>query len=107
MKFDVMTLRDVMKLDLLQDKDKVATMVNDAKEETDVKNKLDEIKVSLDELKFQIAPHKRGTEDKGYKFKDVTGEMDIIKDNIENLQILVLINMLKLLKMKLKILNKK
>ena len=85
-KFDVMTLRDVMKLDLLQDKDKVATMVNDAKEETDVKNKLDEIKVSLDELKFQIAPHKRGTEDKGYKFKDVTGEMDIIKDNIENLQ---------------------
>jgi dynein heavy chain len=85
-KFDVMTLRDVMKLDLLQDKDKVATMVNDAKEETDVKNKLDEIKVSLDELKFQISPHKRGTEDKGYKFKDVTGEMDIIKDNIENLQ---------------------
>jgi hypothetical protein len=61
-------------------------MVNDAKEEWYVKNKLDEIKVSLDELKFQIAPHKRGTEDKGYKFKDVTGEMDIIKDNIENLQ---------------------
>ena len=85
-KFDVMTLRDVMKLDLLKDKEKVATMVNDAKEETDVKNKLDEIKASLDELKFQLTPHKRGTEDKGYKFKDVTGEMDIIKDNIENLQ---------------------
>ena len=85
-KFDVMTLRDVMKLDLLKDKEKVATMVNDAKEETDVKNKLDEIKTSLDELKFQLAPHKRGNEDKGYKFKDVSGEMEIIKDNIENLQ---------------------
>jgi len=81
-----MTLRQVMKLDLLSIKDKVATMVNDAKEETDVKNKLDEIKNSLDELKFQLAPHKRGNEDKGYKFKDVTGEMEIIKDNIENLQ---------------------
>ena len=85
-KFDTMTLRQVMKLDLLSIKDKVATMVNDAKEETDVKNKLDEIKNSLDELKFQLAPHKRGNEDKGYKFKDVTGEMEIIKDNIENLQ---------------------
>ena len=81
-KFDTMTLRQVMKLDLLSIKDKVATMVNDAKEETDVKNKLDEIKNSLDELKFQLAPHKRGNEDKGYKFKDVTGEMEIIKDNI-------------------------
>ena len=30
-KFDAMTLRDVMKLDLLKDKDKVASMVNDAR----------------------------------------------------------------------------
>ena len=85
-KFEAMTLRDVMKLDLLKDKDKVATMVNDARQESDVKSKLDTIKQVLDEMKFQLAPHKRGNEDKGYKFKDVSEEMEKIKDNIQELQ---------------------
>ena len=85
-KFDAMTLRDVMKLDLLKDKDKVASMVNDARQESDVKSKLDTIKQVLDEMKFQLAPHKRGNEDKGFKFRDVSEEMEKIKDNIQELQ---------------------
>lgn len=84
--FDVNTLGDILHLDLLPDQDKVATMVGDAKLESAVKAKLEEIQKILEGLVFDVAAHKRGNEDKGFKFRDVTNEMDIIKDNIQELQ---------------------
>ncbi|MCQ2815655.1 MAG: hypothetical protein MJ252_00165 [archaeon] len=84
--FAVTTLKDILDLDLLPDHEKVGNMVADAEKESQIREKLNSIKDSLDKMSFQMGIHKRGNEDKGYKIKDVSEEMDILKDCIQDLQ---------------------
>lgn len=84
--FNITTLKNIIDLDLLKDKEKIQNLVNDASKENDIKSKLVEIEKVLDSMNFQIKAYKRGTEDKGYIFKDVKEEMDSLQENITNLQ---------------------
>ena len=40
----------------------------------------------LETLNFQVKPYKRGNEDKGFIFKDVSEEQALLQENITNLQ---------------------
>ena len=61
-------------------------MVNDASKENDIKTKLHEIEKVLETLNFQTKPYKRGNEDKGVIFKDVSEEQALLQENITNIQ---------------------
>ena len=81
-----MTLKKILDLDLVSYADKIATLVNDASKENDVKTKVAEIEKSLEMMNFNYKPYKKLNEDKGYILKDVTDEMATLQENITNLQ---------------------
>ena len=85
-KFSYLTLRKILDLDLVGYADKIATLVNDASKENDVKTKVAEIEKSLEMMNFNYKPYKKLNEDKGYILKDVTDEMAVLQENITNLQ---------------------
>jgi dynein heavy chain len=84
--FQTTTLKEILAQDLLKDKEKIFNLVNDASKENDIKVKLQEIEKVLETLNFQIKPYKRGNEDKGFIFKDVSEEQALLQENITNLQ---------------------
>jgi len=84
--FQSTTLNEILKLDLLKEKEKIFNLVNDASKENDIKTKLQEIERVLETLNFQIKAYKRGNEDKGVIFKDVSEEQALLQENITNLQ---------------------
>jgi len=84
--FQTTTMKEILAQDLVKEKEKIFNLVNDASKENDIKTKLLEIDKSLESLNFQTKAYKRGNDDKGFVFKDVSEELAIVQENLTNLQ---------------------
>ena len=72
--FNGTSLNDILKLNLLAEKDKIATLVDDARQENEIKAKYLDCEAKLSKMQFKYKSYKRGNEDKGFIFKDVSEE---------------------------------
>ena len=85
-KFQTLTLKKILDLDLLKEKDKILTLVADASKENEIKTKMGDVEKIIDSLPFRIKSYKRGNDDKGFIFVDVSDEMAILTENITTIQ---------------------
>lgn len=84
--FNATSLKDIIVLNLLTDKEKIANLVEDARQENDIKNKIAEYENNLNKMQFKYVVYKRDNQEKGYVFSDVKDEMAELQDYITNLQ---------------------
>jgi dynein heavy chain len=77
-------LKDVIALDLIQQKEKLNGLVEDTKKENKIKEEISNISKELEGLNFQIKSYKR--DEKTFIFKDVTDEMNLLQEKMEILQ---------------------
>lgn len=84
--FNGTSLQDILKLNLSSEKEKIATLVDDANQESKIKDSYLYYDSSLDTMSFRLKMYKRGNDEKGYIFEGVTDEMDKLQEYITNLQ---------------------
>lgn len=76
------TLSKVFELELQYYEDKVAEIVNEAKEEAKNEENLSKIDTSWKVMNFGIAPYKKGVEVKGWAIKSPDDIKQLLEDNI-------------------------
>lgn len=84
--FNGTSLKEILNLNLINDKEKISTLVDDARQENEIRNKVQDYEASLSKMQFRYKSFKKGNEDKGFIFVGVADEMADLQDYITNLQ---------------------